>query len=54
MCISIAEIGVPIETDCEVLNDAFMTNGPRYVDVLGLLRKYYTLQEGTMTGGVFV
>jgi len=54
MYISIVEIDLPAETDCEVLKDAFMTTGPRYVDVPGLLRKYYTLQDGTMTGGVFV
>ena len=39
MYISIVEIDLPAETDCEVLKDAFMTTGPRYVDVPGLLRK---------------
>ena len=54
MYISIVEIDLPAGTDCAALKDAFITTGPRYVDVPGLLRKYYTLQGGTMTGGVFV
>ena len=54
MYISIVEIDLPAGTDCAALKDAFMTTGPRYVDVPGLVRKYYTLQDGTMTGGVFV
>jgi len=52
--ISIVEIDLPAGTDCVALKDAFRTTAPRYVDIPGLLRKYYTLQEGTMTGGVFV
>ena len=54
MYISIVEIDLPAGTDCAALKDAFMTTAPRYVDVPGLLRKYYTMQDSKMTGGIFV
>ncbi len=54
MYMSIVEIDLPAGTDCTALKDAFMTTAPRYAQVPGLLRKYYTMQDDTMTGGVFI
>lgn len=54
MHISVVEIDLPAETDLAGLRTVFADAGRRYVNVKGLLRKYYTLRDGTVTGGVFV
>ena len=54
MYISVVEIDLPPNSDIEGLKSLFVDAGRRYVDVQGLLRKYYTLKDGKITGGVFV
>ena len=54
MYISVVEIDLPENTDIAGLKRIFSEAGRRYVDIKGLLRKYYTLRDGTVTGGVFV
>jgi len=52
--ISIVEIDLPEGIVHDALEEGFLTSGRRYVDVPGLLRKYYLLKDETVTGGVFV
>ena len=54
MYISVVEIDLPDNLDREVLTEGFLTSGLRYTDLPGLLRKYYTLKDDVITGGVFV
>ena len=54
MYISVVEIDLPAEADLAALRNVFLESGRRYMKVKGLLRKYYTLNEGNVTGGVFV
>ncbi len=55
MFISIVEIDLPPDTDRAALKDGFNQTAPRYTEVPGLLRKYYTVgAEDQSTGGVFV
>jgi hypothetical protein len=55
MYISIVEIDLPPDEDLAALKNGFDVTAPRYTDVPGLLRKYYTVgTEGRTTGGVFV
>ena len=54
MYISVVEIDLPPETDVTALRNVFSEAGRRYTDVEGLLRKYYTLKDDKVTGGVFV
>ena len=53
MFISIVEIDLPPDTDRAALKDGFNQTAPRYTEVPGLLRKYYTVgAEDQSTGGV--
>ncbi len=54
MYISVVEIDLPADTDVAALRNIFSEAGHRYSDVEGLLRKYYTLKDDKVTGGVFV
>ena len=54
MYISVVEIDLPPDVDVAALRNVFTEAGRRYTDVEGLLRTYYTLKGGTVTGGVFV
>jgi hypothetical protein len=54
MYISIVEIDLPGDVDRDALANGFLISGHRYTNVPGLLRKYYTMDDSTITGGVFV
>ena len=54
MHISVVEIDLPDDIDHDALKEGFLTSGHRYTSVPGLLRKYYTMKNNTITGGVFV
>ena len=54
MYISVVEIDLPPDADVPALRELFCESGRRYAKVEGLLRKYYTLQDDTITGGIFV
>ena len=54
MYISVVEIELPPGTDVAALKDLFPEAGRRYTRVEGLLRKYYAMKDGNLTGGVFV
>ena len=54
MYISVVEIDLPDNLDRDALTEGFLTSGRRYTDVPGLLRKYYTMKDDAITGGVFV
>lgn len=55
MFISIVEIDLPPDEDLAALREGFDVTAPRYTEVPGLLRKYYTVgAEDQTTGGVFV
>ena len=52
--ISIVEIDLPEGIILDALEEGFLISGRRYVDVPGLLRKYYLLKDDSVTGGIFV
>ena len=52
--ISIVEIDLPEDIIHDALEEGFLVSGRRYVDVPGLLRKYYLLKDDAVTGGIFV
>ena len=54
MYIAIVKIDLPGDVDRDALANGFLISGHRYTNVLGLLRKYYTMDDNTITGGVFV
>ncbi len=54
MYISVVQISLPDNVDFEALREGFLLSGRRYRHVPGLLRKYYTMKDEVITGGVFV
>ena len=54
MFISIVQIDLPEGITHDGLEEGFLISGRRYVDIPGLLRKYYLLKDGAVTGGIFV
>ena len=54
MYISVVQIDLPDNVDLDDLTEGFLISGRRYRHVPGLLRKYYTMKDEVITGGVFV